>query len=137
MNAVADCKAAVSVQCDNDRFRMDQQSFEQGGAGRADLPEHICGRVVAVAPMARRTRSGLHSFFYVDVGQGVSIRIVSDLDRMNAPAWPWVRKGDEVDIIGRYYYDNLRRQGIDWTHHGVGRHWDTPGNVIVNGTKFQ
>lgn len=34
---------------------------------------------------------------------------------MTAPTWPWVAKGDQTDVLGRYYYDNPQSQGIDWT----------------------
>ncbi|GBR04756.1 hypothetical protein AOE01nite_32720 [Acetobacter oeni] len=73
----------------------------------------------------------------MDVGNGVSIRIVSDLDEMNAPDWPWVTKGDNAEVVGRYYYDAPRRQGVDWTHHGTGRSWEVPGYVSINGMKYQ
>lgn len=135
--AAASAQAAMPAACDDAKFLADQQGFEQVGATRTDLPEHVCGKVVAVAPEAKRTRSGWHGYFYVDVGNGVSIRIVSDLDEMNAPQWPWVRKGDQADVEGRYYYDSPRRQGIDWTHHGTGRKWEWPGFVTVNGTRYQ
>lgn len=128
---------AMPVQCDNARFLADQRWLEQVGSIGIDLPEHLCGQVLAVSPKAKRTRSGWHGYFYVSVGQGVSIRIVSDLDEMNAPQWPWVNKGDQVEVQGRYYYDSLRRQGVDWTHHGTGRKWPWPGYVVVNGTRYQ
>lgn len=129
---------SVSPSCDNRRFLEDQARFEneERHTRHADLPEHVCGRVIAVS-RARRTRSGWHGYFYVDVGSDISIRIVSDLDQMNAPQWPWVAKGDQVDVVGRYYFDNLRSQGIDWTHHGTGRNWRIPGYVIVNGRQYQ
>lgn len=123
--------------CDNARFLADQQGLERSGPTRIDLPEHLCGQVLAISPRARRTRSGWHGYFYVSVGQGVSIRIVSDLDEMNAPQWPWVNKGDQVEVQGRYYYDSLRRQGVDWTHHGTSRKWRWSGYVVVNGTRYQ
>ncbi|MBS1027206.1 DUF3465 domain-containing protein [Gluconobacter albidus] len=127
----------MPAQCDNARFLADQHGLEQSGPTGIDLPEHLCGRVLAVSPKAKRTRSGWHGYFYLSVGQGVSIRIVSDLDQMNAPQWPWVSKGDQVEVQGRYYYDSLRRQGVDWTHHGTGRKWPWPGYVVVNGTRYQ
>ncbi|NHO33589.1 DUF3465 domain-containing protein [Acetobacter fallax] len=126
----------VSPVCDNSGFLAAQRTFENGGM-RDDVPVHVCGRVIAVSHKARRTRSGWHGYFYMDTGNGVSIRIVSDLDEMNAPDWPWVSKGDQTEVVGRYYYDKPRRQGIDWTHHGTGRSWGMPGYVIVNGTKYQ
>ncbi|GBQ97798.1 hypothetical protein AA23498_3000 [Acetobacter nitrogenifigens DSM 23921 = NBRC 105050] len=126
----------VSPNCDNSSFLADQQQFENGG-DKADQPVHICGKVVAVSHRAKKTRSGWHGYFYMSVGGGVSIRIVSDLDRMNAPQWPWVNKGDNVEVVGRYYYDSPRSQGVDWTHHGTGSSWGLPGYVIVNGAKYE
>lgn len=55
---------------------------------------------------------------------------------MNALPWPWVQKGDNVEVVGRYYYDNPRRQGIDWTHKGTSHKWPYSGYVIVNGVKY-
>lgn len=125
----------VSSTCDNSGFVQAQQTFENGGR-KQDVPVHICGQVVAVSTKAKHTRSGWHGYFYVNVGQGISIRVVSNLDEMNAPEWPWVRDGDMADIVGRYYYDSPRRQGIDWTHKGTGSSWDIPGYVIINGKRF-
>lgn len=133
--ARARAQEAIGPACDDGHFLALQQGFEAGSL-RGDQPVHVCGRVIAVS-RERRTRSGWHGYFYVDVGQGVSIRVVSDLDRMAAPGWPWVAKGDSVDVVGRYYYDNPRSQGIDWTHHGTGRTWGMPGYVTVNGTRYQ
>ncbi|KAB8124605.1 DUF3465 domain-containing protein [Komagataeibacter medellinensis] len=126
----------VPESCDNSKFLADLRAAESAQAPHPDRVEHVCGHVLTVAP-AKRTRSGLHGYFYVDVGQGVSIRIVSDLDRMTAPTWPWVAKGDQTDVLGRYYYDNPQSQGIDWTHHGTGKSWPVEGYVVVNGTRYQ
>ncbi|MDG6095338.1 hypothetical protein LOC54_09515 [Acetobacter sp. AN02] len=126
----------VSPSCDNNGFLSAQQAAESGQV-RGDQPVHICGKVVSVAHRARKTRSGVHGYFYVSTGSGVSIRIVTNLDEMNTPPWPWVEKGDQVDVVGRYYYDSPRRQGIDWTHKGTGSRWGLPGYVIVNGTKYE
>ncbi|RUT25294.1 hypothetical protein C0V97_11915 [Asaia sp. W19] len=125
------------TQCDNRKFLSDQAGFMQTGPTRVDLPEHICGQVVSVTRRSRRTRSGVHGYFILQTAPGHSIRIVSDLDRMNAPNWPWVKPGDQVDVVGRYYFDSERSQGIDWTHHGAGRHWALPGFVQVNGTRYE
>ena len=127
--------AALPAQCNNQDFMAKQQAFENGQP-KADVPVHICGKVIALSPKAKRTRSGWHGYFYVAVAPNISIRIVSGLDEMHAPAWPWVNKGDQVEVVGRYYYDSYRRQGIDWTHHGTGRSWPIPGYVVVNGTKY-
>ena len=122
--------------CNNQAFLARQQAYGNGTA-TADSPVHICGTVIGVKKRVQHTRSGRHGYFYVLVAPHVSIRIVSGLERMNAPSWPWVRKGDSVDIVGRYYYDSARSQGVDWTHHGTGREWHTPGYIIVNGKKYQ
>ncbi len=125
------------VQCDNQKFLSDQAGFFQTGPTRVDLPEHVCGEVISVTERSRRTRSGVHGYFIMQVAPGRQIRIVSDLDRMQAPDWPWVKTGDAVDVVGRYYFDSARSQGIDWTHHGTGRHWASPGYVQVNGKRYE
>ncbi|MCP1220551.1 hypothetical protein NKW45_01680 [Acetobacter orientalis] len=133
--AYAQEAASLPPHCDNHDFMAKQQAFENGQP-KTDVPVHICGRVIALSPKAKRTRSGWHGYFYVAVAPNISIRIVSGLDEMHAPAWPWVSKGDQVEVVGRYYFDSYRRQGIDWTHRGTGRSWPIPGYVIVNGTKY-
>ncbi|GBR09062.1 DUF3465 domain-containing protein [Asaia siamensis] len=135
-SGVAQAQVA-SVQCDNQKFLSDQAGFLQTGPTRVDLPEHVCGEVVSVTQRSRRTRSGVHGYFVMQVAPGRQIRIVSDLDRMQAPDWPWVRPGDPVEVVGRYYFDSARSQGIDWTHHGTGRHWASPGYVQVNGKRYE
>lgn len=125
------------AQCDNQKFLSDQAGFIQNGPTRVDLPEHVCGQVVSVTRRSRRTRSGVHGYFMMQVADGHLIRIVSDLDRMQAPQWAWVKPGDKVEVVGRYYFDSARSQGIDWTHHGTGRHWASPGYVEVNGVKYE
>lgn len=126
---------SASVVCDNDDFHRKQQKFEQHLI-TTDTPVHICGKVVAVSGK-RKTKSGMHGYFYVDTGMGIAIRVVSSLDRMDAPEWPWVKKGDYVEVVGRYYFDSVRRQGIDWTHHGTSYKWPVAGYVVVNGVKYQ
>lgn len=136
LSGVAQAQIAP-VQCDNQKFLSDQAGFLQTGPTRVDLPEHVCGEVVSVTQRSRRTRSGVHGYFIMQVAPGRQIRIVSDLDRMQAPDWPWVRPGDPVEVVGRYYFDSARSQGIDWTHHGTGRHWASPGYVQVNGKRYE
>ncbi|QNT79108.1 DUF3465 domain-containing protein [Entomobacter blattae] len=126
---------SVSAVCDNTDFHRKQVKFEQHEITGA-VPVHICGKVVAVS-YERRTRSGRHGYFYVDTGAGISIRIVSALDRINSPDWPWVKKGDYAEVVGRYYFDSVRRQGIDWTHHGTSRKWPIAGYVIINGQCYE
>ena len=126
---------AQSFPCNNSQFLQDQQEFENGEIS-ADQFEDVCGMVTAVLP-AKKTRSGNHGYFYVQVASGVTIEIVSDLDQMNAPKWPWVAVGDTTYVQGRYYYDNDDSQGIDWTHHGTSSSWPHAGYVVVNGTEYQ
>ncbi|MHB8461892.1 MAG: DUF3465 domain-containing protein, partial [Vulcanimicrobiaceae bacterium] len=40
-------------------------------------------------------------------------------------------------VQGRQYYDSNGTAGIDWTHHGTGSSWSTPGYVVINGTQYQ
>ncbi|WP_338332772.1 hypothetical protein [Acetobacter sp. LMG 32666] len=126
---------SVSDTCDNQDFLAKQQAFENGGP-KADAAVHICGTVLALSQTAKQTRSGRHGYFYITVAPNISIRIVTNLDEMHTPTWPWVAKGDQVEVVGRYYYDSARQQGVDWTHRGTGRSWGIPGYVIVNGTKY-
>lgn len=127
--------ASKTYPCNDARFLQDQKSFEDGNI-TADQPEDVCGMVTSVLP-AKKTRSGNHGYFYVQVASGVQIEIVSDLDQMNAPKWPWVAVGDTTYVRGRYYYDNDDSQGIDWTHHGTSSSWHQAGYVVVNGTQYQ
>ena len=123
-----------SYPCDNPQFLQDQQQFGNG-EGTGDQFVDVCGTVTAVLP-EEKTQSGHHGYFYVQVASGVTIEIVSDLDQMNAPQWPWVAEGDIVYVQGRYYYDNSTSQGIDWTHHGTSESWPHAGYVVVNGTLY-
>lgn len=125
------------TQCDNQYFLQVQQNYENNYTHSAykNVPVHLCG-VVITTSYARYTRSGLHGYFYLKVEHDVSIRIVNNLDEMKAPAWPWVKKGDYVEVVGRYYYDSPRRQGVDWTHKGTSRKWPYSGYVLVNGVKY-
>ncbi len=125
----------VSDTCDNQTFLDKQKAFENGGP-RADAAVHICGTVLAISPEAKVTRSGRHGYFYMSVAPDISIRIVTNLDEMHTPEWPWVAKGDHVEVVGRYYYDSPRQQGVDWTHRGTGRSWGIPGYVRVNGRQY-
>ncbi len=126
----------VSKQCDNKSFFQIQQSYENDHYNyKKNVPVHLCGIVVTTS-YAHYTRSGLHGYFYLNLGNNIFIRIVNNLDKMKAPAWPWVKKGDYVELVGRYYYDSSRRQGVDWTHKGASRKWPYSGYVIVNGVKY-
>lgn len=68
----------VPESCDNSKFLADLRAAESAQAPHPDRVEHVCGHVMTVAP-AKRTRSGLHGYFYVDVGQGVSIALCPTL----------------------------------------------------------
>lgn len=127
--------ASSPAPCDNSKFLQDQQEFESGVLTQ-DVAENVCGTVTYVYPK-KHTTSGWHGYFLLQLSPGNVIEIVSDLDQMNAPAWPWVQIGDSATVRGRYYYDNDSSQGIDWTHHGTSSSWKTPGYVVVNGTKYQ
>lgn len=135
-DALSSAKDSVGT-CDNQSFLQAQQNFEKNAYpySKPDIHVHVCGNVIAFSKV-RYTRSGTHGYFYLKIGSGVSIRIVSNLDEMHTPPWPWVKKGDYVEVAGRYYYDNPRRQGIDWTHQGTSRKWPYAGYVIVNGIKY-
>jgi hypothetical protein len=91
----------------------------------------LCGTVERVrAP--RRTRSGLHRVFYVDVGGGDVIAIDANLDVMGE--FP-VRPGEPTTIRGEYYDDQDGREGVHWTHHTAhGPH--PPGYVILEGRRY-
>lgn len=133
----------MPAQCDNAHFlqdrNMNMQNSKKFSVSRdvLDLPEHICGVVMKVL-RAKKTKSGLHGYFLLSVGEGKAIKIVSNLEEMeNTPQWPWVKEGDHVEVQGRYYYDSPKKQGIDWTHHGTSRKWAWPGFVMVGSQKYQ
>lgn len=115
--------------CNDQQFLTDQTNFGNGTIS-ADQPVDVCGAVTQVLP-SKTTTSGLHGYFYMQIKTGDTIEVVSNLDEMNAPAWPWVAVGDYVYVQGRYYYDNSSSQGIDWTHHGTSSSWPQPGYVVV------
>jgi hypothetical protein len=121
--------------CNDAQFTQDQQQFANGTL-RGDQEVDVCGTVTQVLA-SQTTRSGLHGYYYVQVAPGDTIEIVSDLDQMDAPAWPWVKVGDYSYVQGRYYYDSPLSQGVDWTHHGTSNSWPTAGYVVVNGTEYQ
>jgi len=127
--------APADYPCQNAQFLSDQQQFVSGQTSDDQFVD-VCGKVTKVLA-SKHTRSGNHGYFYIQVADGVTIEIVSDLDQMKAPAWPFVQVGDMVYVQGRYYYDSASSQGIDWTHHGTSRSWPHAGYVVVNGTKYQ
>ena len=122
--------------CDDSKFLSDQQLLKSG-AQSGYIEEDVCGTVTQVLP-EKTTASGPHGYFYVQVdAAGDTIEIVSNLNEMNAPAWPWVSVGDYAYVQGRQYYDSNGTAGIDWTHHGTSSSWPTAGYVVINGVQYQ
>ncbi len=94
----------------------------------------VCGTVASVrAP--RRTRSGLHQYFFVALRGARPVEVVCNDDEMGGPI-P-VRAGQRAVVHGRYYKDPDGREGIDWTHAGTGRAWSSPGYVVLDGRTYQ
>jgi len=122
--------------CNNQQFLTDQSNFANGTI-TADQFVDVCGSVTQVLP-AKKTTSGNHGYFYVQMPSGYQIEIVSNLDAMaqaptNRPptTWPWVAVNDYVYVQGRYYYDNAGSQGIDWTEDDTSSSWPHVGYVAV------
>jgi hypothetical protein len=132
---VAAPSSGGSWPCDDSKFERDRQQLASG-ALQGDQEVDVCGTVTRVLP-AKETRSGEHGYYFIQIAPGDSIEIVSDLGELNAPSWPWVKAGDYSYVQGRYYYDSASSQGIDWTHHGTSRSWESPGYVVVDGTEYQ
>ena len=125
-----------SFACNDAQFLSDQQAFGAGSLS-GDQEEDVCGTVTQVLP-SKVTSSGNHGYFYVQIPNGGTIEIVSNLDAMaqapsnNPPStWPWVSVGNYVYVQGRYYYDNASSQGIDWTEDDTSSSWPTVGYVAV------
>ncbi|HVA38596.1 MAG TPA: hypothetical protein VNJ51_13395 [Candidatus Dormibacteraeota bacterium] len=92
-----------------------------------------CGRVVEVR-RARRTRSGVHEYFFVQAAPGDRIEVFSNASVMGE--FP-VRVGQRARVKGRYFHDRDGREGIDWTHHdGPGSRWPA-GYVTLNGVTYR
>ncbi len=120
--------------CDDAQFLNYQAEFGAGTISGDQLVD-ICGQVTQVLP-SKVTASGNHGYFYVQIPNGGTIEIVSNLDAMaqaptnDPPSWPWVATGNYVYVQGRYYYDNSSSQGIDWTEDDTGS-WPYTGYVAV------
>ncbi len=120
--------------CNDQQFLTDQSEFAAGTI-TADQLVDICGAVTQVLP-SKKTSSGTHGYFYVEMPSGYQIEIVSNLDAMaqaptdDPPAWPWVAVNQYVYVQGRYYYDNSSSQGVDWTEDDTGS-WPYIGYVAV------
>jgi hypothetical protein len=122
--------------CNNTQFLTDQSEFASGTI-TADQFVDICGSVTQVLA-EKKTSSGEHGYFYVEMPSGYQIEIVSNLDAMaEAPTddppstWPWVAVNDYVYVQGRYYYDSSSSQGVDWTEDDTESSWEHVGYVAV------
>ena len=122
--------------CNDQQFLTDQTNFANGTI-TADQFVDVCGPVTQVLA-AKKTTSGNHGYFYVQMPSGYQIEIVSNLDAMaqaptNQPpsTWPWVAVGQYVYVQGRYYYDSASSQGIDWTEDDTSSSWQHVGWVAV------
>jgi hypothetical protein len=121
--------------CNNNQFTTYQNEFAAGTI-TADQEVNVCGAVTQVLA-AKKTSSGNHGYFYVQLPSGYQIEIVSNLDAMAQAStdkppstWPWVAVNQYVYVQGRYYYDNSSSQGIDWTEDDTGS-WPNVGYVAV------
>jgi hypothetical protein len=122
--------------CNNTQFLNDQSEFAAGTI-TADQLVDICGSVTQVLA-SKKTSSGTHGYFYVQMPSGYQIEIVSNLDAMAEAStdrppstWPWVAVGDYVYVQGRYYYDSSSSQGVDWTEDDTDSSWSHTGYVAV------
>jgi cell division septation protein DedD len=137
--------SSLPFPCNNAQFNSDQAAFAAGTI-TADQPEDVCGVVTQVLA-EKKTTSGNHGYFYVELPSGYQIEIVSNLDAMaqastdQPPAtWPWVAVNQYVYVQGRYYYDSSSSQGIDWTEDDTSSSWSHLGYVAVctdSGTNCQ
>jgi hypothetical protein len=99
-------------------------------ANRAEVT--LCG-IAAHVRSVRRTRSGAHRVFEVNVGRANEVEIDANVDVMgNFP----IHTGDKVVVRGEYYYDGDGREGVHWTHHAIGGPHQ-PGFIVVNGQRYQ
>ncbi len=122
--------------CNDQQFLTDQSNFANGSI-TGDQFVDICGAVTQVLP-AKKTTSGNHGYFYIQMPSGYQIEIVSNLDAMaqaptNQPpsTWPWVAVGQYTYVQGRYYYDSASSQGVDWTEDDTSSSWPHVGYVAV------
>ncbi len=99
---------------------------------RRSVRRHL--RPVTQVLAAKKTSSGNHGYFYVQMPSGYQIEIVSNLDAMAEAStdqppstWPWVAVGDYVYVQGRYYYDSASSQGVDWTEDDTSGSWPHVG----------
>ncbi len=92
----------------------------------------LCGTVVRVVRL-RRTRSGTHRIFYVDVGGNDRVQIDANVDIMGD--FP-IRTGETTVVRGEYYFDSAGRDGVHWTHR-TDRGSHPPGYVSLDGVTYR
>ena len=130
------CRSSAPFACNNTQFLTAQSEFAAGTITVDQLVD-ICGSVTQVLA-SKKTSSGTHGYFYVQMPSGYRIEIVSNLDAMAEAStdrppttWPWVAVGDYVYVQGRYYYDSSSSQGVDWTEDDTDSSWSHTGYVAV------
>ena len=85
------------------------------------------------ARQLRRSRSGTHRVFVVDVGGNDRVQVDSNVDVMgNFP----IRDGERAVVRGEYYYDAPGREGVHWTHR-TDRGSHPPGYVMLDGIVYR
>jgi hypothetical protein len=117
---------APADRCDRAAFR----TVQAARAGRSEVT--LCGTVVRVSRV-RRSRSGTHRVFIVDVGGNDRVQIDANLDIMgNFP----IRTGEYAVVRGEYYYDAPGRDGVHWTHR-TDRGSHPAGFVALDGVTYR
>ena len=122
--------------CNDAQFTTYQNEFAAGSIS-ADQFVDICGPVTQVLAK-KKTSSGTHGYFYIEMPSGYQIEIVSNLDAMAEAStdrppttWPWIAVGQYAYVQGRYYYDSSSSQGVDWTEDDTSSSWEHVGYVAV------
>jgi Protein of unknown function (DUF3465) len=123
----AGCAAPSTAEhCDTAAFRAVQLAH----AGHSEVT--LCGTVVRAGKL-RRSRSGTHRVFVVDVGAGDRIQVDANVDVMgNFP----IRSGEYAIVRGEYYYDAPGRDGVHWTHR-TDRGSHPAGFVTLDGVTYR
>lgn len=125
--AVTACTPAGGPdQCDRGAFR----SVQLAHANRTEVT--LCGTVVRAGRL-RRSRSGTHRVFVVDVGGNDRVRIDANVDIMGE--FP-IRPGEHAVIRGEYYYDGPGQDGVHWTHR-TDRGSHPPGYITLDGVTYR
>jgi hypothetical protein len=131
------CAALLAAACapapSSSTDRCDPAAIRAVQAARAAHSEvTLCGTVVRAGRL-RRSRSGAHRVFLIDVGNNDRIQIDANVDIMgNFP----IRAGEHAVIRGEYYYDAPGRDGVHWTHRtDRGNH--PPGYVTLDGVTYR